>query len=159
MKKLSVLIIAFLLFSISSFSQQKDIPVSELPDEVKLVLDQYVKILTTSAGLDECAEKFISIAGGGLINPAGNALRSSVKPYSLKKDFANIKFYKVPVEINRVAKTRTGQAGYGVSAIAGDWYKIYIAKTNGGQPAPVQIVVPENHQTIKSPKVISIGSL
>jgi hypothetical protein len=58
-----------------------------------------------------------------------------------------------------VAKTKTQQCGFGESAIAGDWYKIYIAKKNGSQPAPIQIVVPENHPTIKTPKVMSIGSL
>ena len=98
------------------------------------------------------------IAGGGLVNPAGTALRSSVKPYSLKKDFTNIKFYKIPVKIIRVAKTRTSGAGYGESAIAGDWYKIYIAKKDGSQPAPVHIVYPENHALIKTPKIIQGGS-
>jgi hypothetical protein len=153
-----------LLFFLSIFStgilsaQQSDIPVSQLPAEVKAVLDEYVNILSTSENLDICAERFLTIAGGGLVSPEGNSLRSSVKPYSLKKDFENIKFYKVPAEIVRVAKTRTGQAGYGPSALAGDWYKIYIAKKNGTQPAPVHIVMPENHPTIKSPKVIQGGS-
>jgi len=159
MKKLAVLLVAILALGFNSFSQQVDIPISELPVEVKQVLDRYVEILTTSKTLDICAEKFVLIAGGGLVNPAGTALRSSVKPYSLRKDYENIKFYKVPVEIKRVAKTRTGQAGFGESAIAGDWYKIYIAKQDGSQPAPIHIVVPENHPTIKTPKVTGIGSL
>ncbi len=159
MKKITLLSLSIILFVGVSFSQQKDIPVSELPKEVKKVLDKYVNILTSSKSLDECATKFMSVAGGGLVNPAGTNLRSSVKPYSLKKDFGNIKFYKQPVQIARVAKTRTGMCGYGASAIAGDWYKIYIEKTDGSQPAPIQIVVPENHATIKAPKVMSIGSL
>ncbi len=159
MKKLSIFLFAIFATMFTMNAQQHDIPVSDLPPAVKEVLDQYITILTTSADLDECAERFTEIAGGGLINPSGTALRSSVKPYSLKKDFQDIKYYKVPVKIMRVAKTRTGQSGYGASAIAGDWYKIYIAKKDGSQPAPVQIVVPENHPTIKTPKVISIGSL
>ncbi len=159
MKKLSVLFFVLIASVLSMNAQQKDIPVKDLPKEVKVVLDKYVEILSTSKDLDECAERFLDIAGGGLVNPAGTALRSSVKPYSLKKDFEDIKYYKVPVVIVRVAKTRTGQAGYGESAIAGDWYKIYIAKKDGSQPAPIHIVVPENHPTIKEPKVTGIGSL
>jgi hypothetical protein len=158
MKKLKLSIMMLLLSAFVSQAQQKDIPVSKLPAEVKAVLNEYLNILSTSADLDEAETRFLAIAGGGLVNPAGTALRSTVKPYSLKKDFDNVKFYKVPAEIVRVAKTRTGQAGFGESAIAGDWYKIYIAKKNGGQPAPVHIVVPENHATIKTPKVIQGGS-
>jgi len=158
MKNLLILVaIFFVPFFVSA--QQKDIPVSELPKEVRVVLDKYVEILTTSKNLDNCANNFMEVAGGGLVNPAGTKLRSSVKPYSLKKDFNNIKFYNVPVKIARVAKTKTNMCGYGASAIAGDWYKIYIVKKDGSQPAPIQIVVPKGHKTIKTPKVISIGSL
>jgi len=121
MKKLFLTSTMLLSVLFSIYAQQKDIPVSQLPPEVKAVLDEYVSILTSSENLDVCANKFLSIAGGGLVSPDGNSLRSSVKPYSLKKDFGNINFYKVPAEIKRVAKTRTGQAGYGESAIAGDW--------------------------------------
>jgi len=158
MKK-SLLVILLALGMQPLLAQQKDIPVSQLPLEVKQVLDQYLEILTTSQNLDEAAERFLAIAGGGLVNPDGLSLRSSVKPYSLKKDFENVHFYKVPVKIERVAKTQTGQAGFGESAIAGDWYKIYIAKANGGQSAPVHIVMPKNHATITTAKVIQIGSL
>ena len=158
MKKI-LFIIGILFLSYVSNAQQKDIPVSELPKAVKVVLDEYIKILSTSKDLDQCATSFLQIAGGGLVSPAGTALRRSVKPYSLKKDFNDIKFYKVPVEIARVAKTKTNMCGYGASAIAGDWYKIYIVKKDGSQPAPIQIVVPEGHKTIKFPKVMSIGSL
>lgn len=158
MKKVTFVLIAVFFAIYGVHAQQKDIAVSDLPVEVKNLVQEYVNILTTSADLDECANRFLSIAGGGLVNPNGNALRNSVKPYSLKKDFNNIKFYKNPVEIVRVAKTKTGQAGYGASALAGDWYKIYIAKKDGSQPAPVHVVVPINHPSIKTPKVIQGGS-
>lgn len=139
--------------------QKKEIVESKLPIEVENVLKEYIKILKTSKDLDECAKSFLSIAGGTLVNPDGTALRTSVKPFSLKKDFENIKFYKVPVQIARVVKTRIQQCGYGKSAISGDWYKIYIAKKDGSQPAPIHIVVPENNPNITHPKIISIGSL
>lgn len=154
-----IIVLGFMAFVFGLNAQQKDIPVSQLPEEVKQVLNEYLEILSTSTDLDQAAERFLAIAGGGLVNPEGTALRSSVKPYSLKKDFDNIGFYKVPAEIARVAKTQTGQSGYGASALAGDWYKVYIAKKNGGQPAPVHIVFPKNHPTIKSPKIIQGGSL
>lgn len=159
MKKLSLLFAVVLTFSFAINAQQKDISLAETPEEVKQLVVDYINVLRTSKTLDECAEKFLKIAGGGMVNPAGTSLRNSVKPYSLKKDFTNRTSVKVPIEIVRVAKTRTGQAGYGVSALAGDWYKVYVKKVDGGgRPAPIHIVFPENHPTIKVPKVIQIGS-
>ena len=158
MKKLSLIIIAIFTFGFVN-AQQRDIPVSELPKEVKQVVDEYVKILSTSKTLDEAAERFFPIAGGGLVNPAGTKLRGSVKPYSLKKDFQNIKSVKIPIVIARVAVRHTGQAGFGKSALAGDWYKIYLEKVpGGGRPAPVHVVYPKGHPTIKTPKVTQGGS-
>ena len=159
MKKSVLLLLTIFVFSFFANAQQKDIPLSETPKEVLDVLVEYINILRTSKDLDECADRFLKIAGGGLVNPSGTALRSSVKPYSLKKDFNGRATIKVPIEVVRVAKTKTGQAGYGASAIAGDWYKLYVKKVDGGgRPAPVHIVVPKNHPTIKTPKVIQIGS-
>ena len=158
MKKLSLIIIAIFTFGFVN-AQQRDIPVSELPKEVKAVVEEYVEILSTSKTLDEAAERFMKIAGGGLVNPAGTKLRGSVKPYSLKKDFTNIKSVKIPIVISRVAVRKTGQAGFGASALAGDWYKIYIEKVSGGgMPAPVHVVYPKEHPTIKTPKVTQGGS-
>jgi hypothetical protein len=158
MKK--IVIFALLsLFSFTMMAQQKDIPVSELPKEVKEVLVQYIDILKSAESLDQCADNFVQVAGGGLVNEDGKSLRSSVKPYSLKKDFQNVKFYKDPVEIARVAKSQTKQTGYGASALAGDVYKIYIKKKDDSQPAPIHIVYPKNHSFIKTPKVTNIGSL
>jgi hypothetical protein len=84
-----------------------------------------------------------------------------VQPFSLKKDFENVKFYANPAQITRVAKLRSKTSGFGDSAITGESYKIWIAKKEGtsGLPAPTTILVPEGHKTIKVPKVIAIGSL
>jgi len=51
--------------------------------------------------------------------------------------------------------------GYGASALAGKKYKIWIDKKAGakGMPAPVQIIVPQNHSFIKKAKIVGIGSL
>lgn len=159
-KSIFTFIFAVVFFTFSN-AQQRDISISQLPREVKIVLNDYLDILTKSDNLDECAKQFMKIAGGGMVNPAGTSLRSSVKPYSLKKDYENVKFYKTPADIARVAKTQTSGSGYGESAIAGDWYKVYINKKNGvnGMPAPIHIVVPKNHKIIKTPKIIQIGSL
>ncbi len=161
MKKLALTVLGLLVFSVMGFSQSRanDIPVKDLPKEVKTVLDQYVQILN-SENLDVCAKKFMEVAGGALVNPAGTELRSGKKEYSLKKDFENIKFYSQPVVISRVNKTYSNGQGYGASAIKGYVYKIWIDKTNPdfGRPAPISILVPENHTTIKTPKVVNIGS-
>jgi hypothetical protein len=78
----------------------------------------------------------------------------------LKKDHDNIKFYKQPVEITRVNKTASNGQGFGASTIKGQVYKIWIAKcaSGAGLPAPVSIMIPEGHATIKTPKVVNIGS-
>jgi hypothetical protein len=81
--------------------------------------------------------------------------------FSLKKDHSNFKFYAVPLQITRVNKGFSNSDGFGASALKGAVYKIWIAKKAGvsGMPAPISILVPENHATINSPKVVNIGSL
>ncbi len=140
-------------------SKLNDIPVADLPANVKLVLDKYVEVLNI-ASIDECAVKFLDIAGGGLVNETATALRNDIKAYSLKKDHDDIKFYAQPVAITRVNKSVSGGQGFGASAIKGTVYKIWIAKKEGGagMPAPVSIMVPEGHATITTPKIVGIGS-
>jgi len=166
MKKLLSVVLFFLLVSgLSAFeaaaqSKKDDIPVSQLPAEVLEVLNEYVRILSSET-LEKCAEAFFAIAGGSLVNPAGTALDIDLPRFSLKKDYDNFKFYAMPLEITRVNKRYSNGDGYGDSAIAGWMYKIWIAKKKGGAglPAPITIMVPENHPSIKTPKVIGIGSL
>lgn len=148
-----------------SFAQAQgragDIPVSQLPAEVKAVLVQYVDILRNSKDLDECANSVMTVFGGSLVNDDGSALRSSIKDFSLKKDYNDVKWYANPIKITRVNVSYTNGDGYGESAIKGKRYKIWIDKADKstGMPAPISIVVPEGHASIKTPKVVNIGSL
>ncbi len=132
-----------------------------VPKPVREILVEYVNILRTSKDLDECAERFTAIAGGTLVNEDGQSLRNTVAPFSLKKDFNNVQHYANPIRITRVDVTNTNGTGYGESAIRGKHYKIWIDKINKstGMPAPISIVVPQGHPTIKTPKVVGIGSL
>lgn len=162
MKTISILILLAALqfpYLLKAQSKLNDIPVKDLPASVKTLLDKYVETLNI-ADLDQCATKFIEIAGGGLVNEDGTSLRTTIKPYSLKKDHADIKFYQQPVKITRVNKSVSNGDGFGASAIKGTVYKIWIAKKEGvaGMPAPVSIMVPEGHATITTPKVVGIGS-
>lgn len=162
-KSLSVvLVILFALVSFSVFAQSRagDIPFDQVPDEVLEVLNQYVSVLNSET-LEKCAAEFFAIAGGSLVNPDGTALDIDLPKYSLKKDYENIKFYAQPLKITRINRRWTNGDGYGKSALAGWIYKIWIAKKPGtpGMPAPISIIVAKNHPTIKSPKVIGIGSL
>jgi len=164
MKRLKVisLYIAFILFSTTSFSQstESDIPISELPSSVEKVLQQYIEILR-SPNLDIVAEKFVAIAGGSLINTDGSDLSRGKKEFSLKKDFDDLQHYAYPIKITRVNKAESNGQGYGATAIKGVVYKIWIDKKSSdlGMPAPISIMVPEGHATIKTPKVVNIGSL
>lgn len=158
-----LLIFSFVTFPNLSFAQSKtnDIPVSELPGDVKGVLDVYIALLRKAKSLDEVATGFSALAGGSLVNEDGKTLRSNVTPYSLKKDFENIKFYANPTQITRVNYDAKGKtSGFGPSAIQGGVYKIWINKAEGanGIPAPISIMVPAGHKEIKTPKIISIGS-
>jgi hypothetical protein len=162
MKKiiLSILLLCAYGFS-SAQSKAGDIPVAQLPAEVKQILDEYINILSTSKTAAECEQRLTAIAGGGLVNEDGNSLRSTVPPYSMKKDYDNCKFYSNPVVVTRVNKSNSNGSGFGASAIKGTVYKIWIGKKDpkNGLPAPISIMVPNGHATIKTPKVIGIGSL
>ncbi len=132
-----------------------------LPAAVRGALDQYVQTLATSRSLEECAQRFTAIAGGGLVSEDGRSLRQGVTDFSLKKDFQNVRFYAQPAQITRV-DVRPNQAdGYGPSAIRGTEYKIWIAKAQGqpGMPAPISILVAEGHPFVQGPRIVGIGSL
>lgn len=158
MKKIAFL---FLLCAAPLAAQSKanDIPVDQLPASVKQVLEQYVQILRTSKSVDEAAARFQEIAGGTLVNENGS-VSSNTKQFGLKKDFNNVKFYADPLIITRVNATPSNGQGYGKTAIRGMVYKIWIRKKDEsqGMPAPVSIMVPEGHETIKTPRVINVGS-
>jgi len=163
MKKIAFIITITLASNLMAQNTATDIPVNSLPKEVKTVLEEYVSILRNSATLDECATAFLKLAGGGLVNESVSSLslRSSIKDYSLKKDWSGIKFYANPLVITRVNSPETlSSQGYGESAISGRVYKIWIAKANSsnGMPAPVSIMVPQGHSSILTPKIVNIGS-
>ncbi len=149
-----------LLASLSAQTKADDIPVGDLPSSVKSVVEEYVAILRTSKELTEAGKRFVTLAGGTLIGDDGKSLRSSVEPFSLKKDFNNIKHYADPIRITRVAKFPSSGQGYGEYAISGMIYKVWIDKKDPsiGMPAPVSLLVPEGHPSIKTPKVVNIGS-
>jgi hypothetical protein len=164
MKKTAYSLVLFCLWAtLPAFSQSKtnDIPVAQLPKEVKSVLEQYVSILANSSDLDQCAEKFVAVAGGTLVNEDGQSLRTTVKDFGLKKDFNNMKHYANPIKLTRVNVSTSNGTGYGESAVKGKIYKVWIDKKSKdlGMPAPISIIVPEGHPTINTPKVVNIGSL
>lgn len=147
---------AFLVFSgVDAQSKADDIPVADLPVEVKAVLETYTKILHESKSVDEAGVAFGAIAGGTLVNEAGK-LTSNTLQFGLKKDFNNFKHYAYPVQITRVNKTISNGAGYGATKIAGTSYKIWIAKNDPakGMPAPVTIIAPSSGAA----KVVNVGS-
>lgn len=163
--KSSLTLIACVLFVfVATFAgaqtKANDIPIKDIPAEVLQVLNRYAEILS-SESLEKCAETFIEIAGGSLVNETGKKLGRTVPEFSLKKDYNDFKHYANPLEITRVNKTFSNGQGYGESAIKGYVYKIWIDKKKGvnGMPAPISILVPEGHATIKTPKVVGIGSL
>lgn len=153
-----------LLFLISivvvNFSQCQEIPPIDLPEEVRVVLHQYISLLKNAKDTDEAATKLFPLAGGSLVNEDGKALRNAVKPIYLKRDFNSIFTYAYPIIIAKV-DVSVSESGFGESTIQGKTYKIWIAKAEGkfGPPAPITILIPENHTAIKGPRIVGIGNL
>ncbi|MEZ4225714.1 MAG: serine/threonine-protein kinase [Polyangiaceae bacterium] len=133
----------------------------DLPKPVLLVLKEYVSLLRDSPDLEECAKRFLRIAGGVLVTEAGTELVTTVKRFSLRRDFDNIKTYAYPPRITRVTKSTSKASGFGPSMIRGEVYQIWLAKKAGagGLPAPISILWPREHASIKQPKIIAIGAL
>ncbi|HNW28927.1 MAG TPA: hypothetical protein PKN50_10655 [Spirochaetota bacterium] len=146
-----------LLWAGSMNAKQTDIPKEKVPGDVIEVLNKYLKILSTSPSLEACAAEVAKISGGHMLSQSGSISRD-VLPFSLKKDYENVKFYKVPAVITRVVFVEDDYDGYGPTLIQGARYKIWIAKKDGvaGLPAPIPIIKPKNG----APKIVTtIGSL
>ncbi|HQE58578.1 MAG TPA: hypothetical protein PLA54_05210 [Spirochaetota bacterium] len=158
-KKFIILIFAISVFS-SIYPQRKDIPVEEVPSAVIKVLNQYLKILSESPTLEDCAKNIYPLLGGSLLSSDGKKVSSDTIQFSLKKDYNNVKFYSVPAEITRIQLNKNSYDGFEKTYIEGDIYKIWVKKKEGvaGMPAPIPVIVPKNDP--EHPKVIStIGSL
>jgi len=158
-KKFILLIFAVSFFS-SIYPQRKDISVEEVPPAVIKVLNQYLKVLSESPTLEDCARNIYPYLGGGLLSSDEKKVSSDTIQFSLKKDYNNVKFYSVPAVITRIQLNKNSYDGYEKTYLEGDIYKIWINKKEGvaGMPAPIPVIVPKNDP--EHPKVIStIGSL
>ena len=151
------LIAVFLFLAGTTSAKQTDIPKEQVPPDVIAVLNHYLKILSTSPTLEACAVEVAKISGGHMLSQSG-AVSQDVLPYSLKKDYQNVKFYKVPAVITRVVLVENDYDGYGPTLIQGTRYRIWIAKKDGvaGLPAPIPVLKPKDG----APKIVTtIGSL
>lgn len=158
-KKLLIPLISLvIMLPLNGFGQKKELKNNEIPQDVVNVLNEYMKILTTSASVDDAASKLVKIAAGHLVTSDLSAITSDVKMFSLKKDFENAKFYEYPPVITRCQLSPDDYDGYETTLFEGERYKIWIKKKEGvnGMPAPIPIIKPKSGQ----PKVVSnIGSL
>lgn len=153
----TVLASALIFWAGSSNAGQQDIPKNQVPRDVIAILNQYLKILTTSPSLEVCGQRVAKIAAGHMLSQSGG-ISDDVIQFSLKKDYQNAKFYKVPAVITRVVKIEDDYDGYGPTLFQGTRYKIWIAKKDGvaGLPAPIPIIKPKTG----APKIVTtIGSL
>jgi hypothetical protein len=158
LRVIHVAILAFtLLFAVTATAGRKEITSQEVPRDVIEVLNRYLTILTTSPTLEDCAQKMAGISAGHMLSRNGG-ISDDVFQFSLKKDYQNAKFYKVPAVITRVQVTDNDYDGYGPTLFEGTGYKIWIAKKDGvaGLPAPIPIIKPASG----APKIVTtIGSL
>ena len=142
-------------FALTAWNKADDIPVGDLPADVKAVVETYTKILKDSASVEDAATAFAAIAGGTLVNENGS-VANNTKQFGLKKDFNNFKHYAYPIQITRVNKTVSNGEGYGSKKIAGARYTVWIAKNDPakGLPAPLTIIAPSGGAA----KVVNVGS-
>lgn len=146
-----------LLCAVTTNAGQKEIPAAKVPADVVKVLNMYLNILTTSPTLEACAQKVAAISAGHMLSQNGGISRD-VLDFSLKKDFQNAKFYKVPAVITRVVVIENDYDGFGPTLFQGTRYRIWIAKRDGvaGLPAPIPVIKPASG----APKIVTtIGSL
>jgi hypothetical protein len=157
--KILVIFIGIPILIFFSLNNRFGVTSKEIPIAVNDVLFEYVNILKSSSDIESCAEKFLKIAGGDLVNHDASYFKSGVIISSLKNDFDKIKLYEQPLKIIRVYIEFIKDVGE--SFLRGKVYKIWIAKINKKKYliAPISIIVPEGHPTIKTPKVIEIGEL
>jgi len=156
-KAISLSLFALLIWTGSTNAKQTDIPKEQVPKDVIQVLNKYLKILSTSKTLEACAAEVAKISGGHMLSKSGT-ISGDVMSFSLKKDFENVQFYKVPAVITRVVLVEDDYDGYGPTLFKGARYKIWIAKKDGvaGLPAPIPVIKPKKG----SPKIVTtIGSL
>lgn len=156
-KVISLSLFALLIWAGSTNAKQADIPKEQVPKDVIQVLNKYLKILSTSKTLEACAVEVAKISGGHMLSKSGT-ISSDVLSFSLKKDYENIQFYKVPAVITRVVLVEDDYDGYGPTLFKGARYKIWIAKKDkvAGLPAPIPVIKPKKG----SPKIVTtIGSL
>jgi hypothetical protein len=161
MKRTIVVVLSLLSITLflagPSNAQRKEIPQGEVPADVITVLNKYMRILTTSPSLEVCGREVAKIAAGHMLSQNGG-ISDDVMQFSLKKDYQNAKFYKVPVVITRVQRIENDYDGYGPTLFQGVRYKIWIAKKDGvaGLPAPIPVIKPKSG----APKIVTtIGSL
>lgn len=158
MKKL-VSAVVLIGFGLLAWGQTVELKEKDLPKEVHQLLDRYLSTLAESTDLDDCATRIAPLLGGSLLSAEG-VVSNTVKPYSLKKDFNNVKFYQLPAKITRVQLRKNARDGYDALKLEGVVYKIWVAKKEGvnGMPAPVPILVPTNDP--QHPRVVAtIGNL
>jgi len=109
-KKFILLIFAVSFFS-SIYSQRKDISIEDVPPAVIKVLNQYLKVLSESPALEDCAKNIYPYLGGGLLSSDGKKVSSDTIQFSLKKDYNNVKFYSVPAVITRIQLNKNSYDG------------------------------------------------
>lgn len=64
----AALAVSMILWAGSSNARAEDIPADQVPKDVIEVLNQYLKILTTSPSLDQCGQQVAKIAAGHMLS-------------------------------------------------------------------------------------------
>lgn len=157
MNRIYFSIVLFLAMSFMAKSQSSDLDPGQLPANVRMTLSRYVEALH-SGSLQQCADKFVRIAGGPLLSDDGAQLAPNTESFSLKNDFDNIKSYAQPIQILKVNVRYSNGMGFGQTTLKGQVYKIWLGKPDGSS-GPVSIIVPEGSPTFTEPRVVGIGSL
>ncbi len=160
MKKRRLAVMMSFLFLVSVLlTSDKASAITKIEPDKKAVqlLNEFVKALSiTDDG--ERLKAVLPLVHKTLKNSNGSDLDGNVKPYSYKKAYQNVKFYKYPVDIYEVHQGNVTTVGYGPTAERGRTDKYFINKKEGvaGRPAPLNVFWPDDDG---DPAIIYMGSL
>ncbi len=151
--------LALMLMAAGMLSSNHASAITKIEPDQKAVqlLNEFVRALSIIDD-GERLKAVLPLVHKSLKNSNGSDLDGNVKPYSYKKAYQNVKFYKYPVEIYEVHQGNVTTVGYGPTAERGRTDKYFINKKEGvaGRPAPLNVFWPDGGE---DPTIIYMGSL
>ena len=128
------------------------------PDEHGITLVNALMNALLVDDIDLRIAKVMPLVHKSLLSRDGKSLDPDIRDFSFKKASANVKFYKVPIQIYEVHNGNEVTIGWKETAERGRFTKYFVQKKSKqlGRPAPITLFWPLDGG---EPKVVDFGSL